>query len=225
MKALVIDSSSSNMIISARNEDKTMTVSCDMGMKQSEKILPLVDFVLSEVNLDAKDIEWTALTSGPGTFTGLRLGYSVLKALTLAFNTPIYGINTMEMIAFPFIENGFKNKIIIPVIDAKKDQAFACIFENGEMKSEIEDIEPSVFFNKIKDNKNEIIVTGPIAKSFVSQFPENNLNITVFDSPMMTTDSLFKIAQKMIENGKKPLEDYDGPEYFRKSEAEINFKA
>lgn len=225
MKALVIDSSSSNMLISARNEDKTMTVSCDMGMKQSEKILPLVDFVLSQVNLDAKDIEWTALTSGPGTFTGLRLGYSVLKALTLAFSTPIYGINTMEMIASPFLDSAFSDKIIVPVIDAKKDQAFACIFENGKMKSEIEDIEPADFFNKIKDIKNEIIVTGPIAKSFVSQFPENNLNIKVFDYPMMTTAALFDIAQKMIENGEKPLEDYDGPEYFRKSEAEINFKS
>lgn len=221
MKALAIDSSATNMMISARNEENTSTVSSDISMKQSEKILPLIDFVLKEVGLEAKDLDFAALCSGPGTFTGLRLAYSALKALTLANGTPIYAVPTMDAIAFPF--STFE-KTIVPVVDAKKKQFFAAAYKKGEKIIEVEDIAPENFLKKLEEakiNLKDILVVGSISKQFASAIGNE---IASFATPIFTTEAIFTLAEKKMKDGEPPLADYDGPEYFRKSEAEINFK-
>ena len=80
MNALAVDSAASRMVIAAKKDDDVATLSLDIAMKQSEKILPAIDFVLSEVGLTPADLDYTAICKGPGTFTGLRLGFSALKA-------------------------------------------------------------------------------------------------------------------------------------------------
>lgn len=240
MKALAIDSSSKNMIIAARNEENTFSVSSDISMKQSEKILPLIDFVLKEGGLEAKDLDFSALCSGPGTFTGLRLGYSALKAISLSNGKPVYAVPTMEVLAHPFVKNAaLKEKTIVPVVDAKKNQFFAAAFKNGKKTIEAQDITPECFLEKLRkvdervDAKNDakiedvfgedVFVVGSISKQFAEILKNLGLkNVSYFDSPFLTTNSLFELAAKKIEDGEKPLEDYEGPEYFRKSEAEIN---
>ena len=71
------------MTIAAKNEDIKASLSLDMGQKQSQKLLPAIDYVLSQVELKPADLDYTALTSGPGTFTGLRLAFSALKTYIL----------------------------------------------------------------------------------------------------------------------------------------------
>lgn len=224
MNALLVDSSASNMIISARKGLNTMTVSVDMGMKQSEKILPVIDYVLRETGLDSSELDFMALCEGPGTFTGLRLGYSALKAISLAFNKPIYGFSTLKVLAHPF--SSF-SQIIIPVIDAKKNQAFAAAFEKGTQIIEACDTTPIDFLSQLKKidgyEKKEFLVAGSISRNFCQKIKEidENINISFFETSVFTTDELFELGEKAFENGEKPMEDYDGPVYIRKSEAEI----
>ena len=219
MNALAIDSAAANMIIAAKNENTTATVSLDLGQKQSQKILPAIDYVLKEAGLDAKELDYTALCSGPGTFTGLRLAFSALKAIELAHNVPVYGIPSLEAYAFPF--RNFPNQIV-SVIDAKKDQFFASVYRGDETLMEAEDTTAEKVLSKISKDE-DVIVAGPDAKIFgeILKNLEPNLKICWTESEPLSTDSLFKIAEKMIEQKKEPLADYSGPVYIRKSEAEL----
>ena len=70
MKALVIDAAASCMHIAAKNDDFKASISLDLGQKQSQKLLPSIDYILEQVGLKSSELEYTALTSGPGTFTG-----------------------------------------------------------------------------------------------------------------------------------------------------------
>ena len=78
MKALAIDTSLTRITICAKNEDKVSYLVLDIGMKQSEKLLPSIEFVLSQVELKLEELDYTVLCKGPGSFTGLRLAFSFI---------------------------------------------------------------------------------------------------------------------------------------------------
>lgn len=219
MKALAIDSAASNMIISAKNDFLTATLSLDLGQKQSQKILPAIDYVLKQVELESKDLDYTALCSGPGTFTGLRLAFSALKAIELAHNVPVYGIPSLDVYAFPFKN---LNMQTISVIDAKKNQFFAAIYKNEQTILEAEDTTAERVYSKL-NKEEEILICGPDASIFSNLLKEidSNLKIKFTSAQPLSTQSIFSIAENMIEQKKEPLADYDGPVYLRKSEAEI----
>ena len=102
MKALAIDSASGCMTVSAKNDDITTSLSLDIGPKQSQELLPAIDFVLKKVDLKPEELDYTVLCKGPGTFTGLRLAFAAFKSIELAFNKPVYGVSTLECYASPF---------------------------------------------------------------------------------------------------------------------------
>ena len=220
MKSLAIDSAASCMVIASRNDDLTATLSLDIGMKQSQKILPAIDYVLKQLDMTPADLDFTALTAGPGTFTGLRLAFSALKAIELAHDVPIYGIPSLDAYAFPFRDFG---GTVVSVIDAKKDQFFAAVYRDGSCILEAED----TTVERIRDflnscNTENAIVVGPDAGIFSEALKEAGYK-SAKHLPFQpnATESLFAIAEEMIEQKKEPLKDYDGPIYLRKSEAEI----
>lgn len=224
MKSLVIDAASNCMTVSAKNDTNKATLSLDMGQKQSQKLLPSIDFVLSQLELSPKDLDYLALTSGPGTFTGLRLAFSALKAISLAFNLPIYGVPTLDAFAHPY--SAFEG-LVVSVIDAKKDQFFAAIYEKGSRVIEAADTNVETVANalsdKTKESNKKILLCGPDAKIFFEELKKINpaLNLVTYKSEPLPTDSLFEITETMIDEKKAPLTDYEGPVYLRKSEAEI----
>ena len=223
MKALVVDAASSCMTIATKNEDIKASLSLDMGQKQSQKLLPAIDYVLSQVELKPADLDYTALTSGPGTFTGLRLAFSALKAIELAGNIPVYGVPSLSAYAFPFSEF---DGTVVSVIDAKKDQFFAALYESGKTISEAEDTTAEKVAKKL-DASKKILLCGPDAAIFAEELKKINdsLNLTVYPSQPLCTETLFTLAEEMIEQKKEPLADYDGPVYLRKSEAEIKLES
>ena len=186
-------------------------------------MLPSIDYILEQVDLKSSALEYTALTSGPGTFTGLRLAFSALKAIELAHNVPVYGIPSLDAYAFPY---SCFDGTVVSVIDAKKDQFFAAIYENGRQICEAEDTTAESVAAKL-DKSKKILLCGPDAAVFSEELKkiDSSLNLVVYASQPVPSDSLFTIAESMIEQKKEPLADYDGPVYLRKSEAEIKLES
>ena len=129
MKALAIDCACSRLTVAAKNDDKSCTAIYDIGMKQSETLVPALDFVMEKCGLAKNELDYTCLTIGPGSFTGLRLGISALKAIECAFGTPVYGISSLETYAFPYAEFGLP---VLSCIDANKDRFFAGLYKEGK---------------------------------------------------------------------------------------------
>ena len=207
------------MTVSAKNDDITTSLSLDIGQKQSQELLPAIDFVLKKVDLKPEELDYTVLCKGPGTFTGLRLAFSALKSIELAFNKPVYGVSTLECYASPF--KNFEG-LVISTVDAKKEQFFAGIYENKKTILEPEDTTIEKVISVI-DKTKKVLCVGSDAKLFAEELKQNSpsLDVIYFDAQINTCINLFNIAEKMIEEKKEPLKDFEGPEYLRKSEAEI----
>ncbi len=219
MKALAIDCAVSKISVAAKNENFLVKTVLDIGTRQSEKLLPTIDYVLKEVGLSPKDLDYTCLTLGPGTFTGLRLGLSTLKALTLANGTPLYGIPSLDAYAWPYKTS---LESVLSLIIAKEDEYFYSFYKGGKKLTDEDDREIEEILKQVNPEL-PLLVCGQGAKDFVESVQERAPLYTVhaFLPENDACDALFEIAEKMIHEKKSPLQDYDGPLYVRKSEAEI----
>ena len=224
MKALAIDCACSRMTVAAKNDDKTFTAIYDIGMRQSETLVPALDFAIEKRGLEKGSLDYTTLTIGPGSFTGLRLGISALKALECAFGTPVYGISSLEAYAYPYANLGLP---VLSCIDANKDRFFAGLYKEGKSLLADGDYDIPYLAQALKNEEKIILAGFEKDTSKLKGLLEPELpQIKIFLPPVspVTTESLFALAEKMIKEGKAPLQEYDGPVYLRASEAEIKLK-
>lgn len=222
MNALAIDSASRTMAIAAKKGDVAVTVVLDAAMKQSEKLLPIIDWVLSQLDLTVANLDYAVLCKGPGTFTGLRLAFSALKALQLSHNIPLYAVPSLDVYAYPFSDI---DGAVVSVIDAKKDQFFASIYRNGICCMPPADTKIEAVAEQL-NTEESILVVGANADTFAEILRSfaPTLAVRCPKAHPAPTNALFALAEAMIEKKEPPLADYDGPAYLRKSEAEIALK-
>ena len=130
------------------------------GLTHSEKLVPLIDHCLNSCGLDVKDIDLFGCVNGPGSFTGLRIGISTINALSQSYDKKIIGVDTLEAIAFNFRHfEGY----IIPMIDARRDNVFAAVFESGDAfkrKKEDDVINVDELLSQISSYKGRMIFAG-----------------------------------------------------------------
>lgn len=222
MKALAIDCAVSRLTVSAKNDDKFCSAVYDIGMKQSETLVPALDYVLSKCGVSKNELDYTVLTVGPGSFTGLRLGISALKAIECAFGTPVYGISSLETYEYPFLNFDLP---VLSCIDANKDKFYARIYNNGKVFLEDGDWDISKIIEKVSEF-NEIIIAGPDSLKLKEIIQNENKKIIIrtLNTSTLTTQSLFEIAENKIATKTPPLKDFDGPVYLRASEAELKLE-
>lgn len=215
MKALAVDCATSRFAVAAKNgEDVVKAVfegSVCGKIKLSGKLLPAIDYVMKEAGLSPSELDAVALTAGPGSFTGLRVGLSALKALTFAYGTPVYAVPTLDALAYPY--RG-AHQIVLPVIESRRDEFFFAIFMRGQKLSSEEDLDVQQILAKI-DGEADVLVCGPAAPQFVELcLLHSPLRHMCYFSPEDdATSSLFAIAEQMIAHGDPPLEGTSGPLY------------
>lgn len=219
MKALSIDCAVSRLMISAKNDDKIFTSIYDIGMKQSESIVPAIDYVLEKVLLSPSELDYTAITLGPGSFTGLRLGISAVKAIELAYNVPVYGISTLTMHAYCFKDFELP---VLAAIDANKNKYYANLSDKNKTIMEDGDWDTDIIIKNVKKIK-KLIVCGPDANKLKDIIIAQNKKIKILTpkTNIVTAEALFSIAEDMISKNQPGIKDFDGPLYLRASEAEI----
>ena len=100
------------------------------GLTHSRTLLPMVEDMLKNSELQLKDMDAIAVAAGPGSFTGLRIGISAVKGLAWAADKPCIGVSTLEAMAWPL---SHLTGIIVCAMDARRQQIYNAVFraENG----------------------------------------------------------------------------------------------
>ena len=127
MKILGIDTSAKTLNLALVNDNK-MLVDCRINTvdrAHSALILPLLNNILVLNSIKINEIEGIAVSIGPGSFTGLRIGLSTAKGLAFALSTPIVGINTLESYAFRWLDLPGR---LCPLIRARRGEYYFAIF-------------------------------------------------------------------------------------------------
>lgn len=130
MKILAIDTSANTSTVAVLENDTLIGLfSANIKNKHSEVLLPMVKNLLESLSLTNEDIDAYAVSQGPGSYTGIRIGAATIKGLAFQTNKACVGVSTIEALAnnLEFFEG-----IVCPVMDARREQVYAGAFLNGE---------------------------------------------------------------------------------------------
>jgi tRNA threonylcarbamoyladenosine biosynthesis protein TsaB len=124
---LAVDSATPVAGVALLNEDKLIREDfVNYKKTHSETLMPMIDKVLSDCDCSMQDVTALAVTTGPGSFTGLRIGLAAVKGLSLACGKPIIGISTLDVIAANIISS---NALVCPLLDARKQEVYTAIYD------------------------------------------------------------------------------------------------
>lgn len=139
---LNIETATKNCSISIAKDGETVLCKegAEQGYSHAEKLHVFIKEGLEELNLHFSDLNAIAVSQGPGSYTGLRIGVSAAKGLSYALNIPMIAIDTLEILASQI---AITDGIIVPMIDARRMEVFSAFFDNKYLK--------------IRDTKAEII--------------------------------------------------------------------
>ncbi|MDR2418500.1 MAG: tRNA (adenosine(37)-N6)-threonylcarbamoyltransferase complex dimerization subunit type 1 TsaB [Treponema sp.] len=104
---------------------ETWYVEIDAGQRHSELLMDLIDSLLKTANIVPTDVDALASMKGPGSFTGLRIGFSTAQGIALALGVPSLSIPTLDCMAVP---HQHWSGIVVPAIDAKKRCFFSALY-------------------------------------------------------------------------------------------------
>lgn len=127
MKVLGIDTSTKTLSVAICDDDKIICENfINSTMNHSCTLIPTIDNLLVFANLKISDIDLFVTTSGPGSFTGIRIGISTVKGFAWAMDKPCIAISSLEALAFNLIDT---DCIACPVIDARGDRVYTSLFK------------------------------------------------------------------------------------------------
>lgn len=132
MKILAFDSTARAASVAILDDERPLAIfTVDNGLTQSELLLPMAEDALKALKLSFSDIDIFAATMGPGSFTGVRIGASLIKGLAFGKNKPCVGVSTIEALAYNMMPH---DGIIVPVMDARRQQVYTAIFTSNDKK-------------------------------------------------------------------------------------------
>lgn len=138
---LNIETSTTNCSVALSKEGETIVLKEDYnnGYSHAEKLHVYIDAVLKEAGVALNAIEAVAISKGPGSYTGLRIGVSTAKGLCYALDKPLISVSTLEALAHQVTcDNG----VIVPMLDARRMEVYSAVFDS--QYTEIREIQAQV---------------------------------------------------------------------------------
>ena len=225
MKILAIDSTAIVASVALCDDDKLIAIyTVNNSNTHSETLLPMVESILKQSGLTADDIGLFAVSNGPGSFTGVRIGCATAKGLAFGREVPCMGVSTLEALAYNL--KG-ADGIICPVMNARRNQVYNALFrcENERLVRLCPD--RAIAINELVEEleseyKNEkIYLTGDGYDITNPAIPEEKLGYT---HPMMAHQNAYSVAMCALESyraGNGIVSDSElAPTYLRPSQAE-----
>jgi tRNA threonylcarbamoyladenosine biosynthesis protein TsaB len=130
MKLLALDSATAACSAACWSQGEVVAQSVETcSGRQAEILMPMVRRVMREAALDYEALDLIAVTSGPGSFTGVRIGLATARGLALAAGLPLAGITTLQALAAAPPEEERRGRIILAALDARRGQIYAQFFD------------------------------------------------------------------------------------------------
>ncbi|NLC66870.1 MAG: tRNA (adenosine(37)-N6)-threonylcarbamoyltransferase complex dimerization subunit type 1 TsaB [Clostridium sp.] len=227
MYILSIDTSSNNCSVAILKDFNLLAeVNINYKLQHSEQLMPIIENLLESLDLKPSSLDNLCLSIGPGSFTGLRIGLSLIKGMALALNIPIYAANSLETLSYAFLGTSY---YILPMIDALRGGYYNAIYKFNNNKLEIvkkPDINTiSEIEKNIQDLDTKVIIVGDILDKEESEgfkpldkiilANENNSIPRALNIPYLLRDRILK----------KDFDDINSltPLYMRRSQAENQY--
>jgi len=248
MNILALDSSAEILSVALAAGEGVWHFEVDNGKRHSELMMECIDMLFKSAGLLPAELNVAACMKGPGSFTGLRIGFSTAKGLSMALGIPLVSIPTLDCLAWHL---SAWPGIVIPSMDSKNECFFTALYFKGICLTGFLDTSPELISLEIEKiraqgsipcekisisdpvdtpveniSKNEpIILTGPGAELMKERIEEHIPGDQIKIDPefgMGRAKELIKIVKKDILYKANDIDS--GPLYLRKSDAELKLE-
>lgn len=130
MRILALDTATSACTVAVTDGDRVLSeLTLEVPRAHSTRLMPLIAQAVAESGLAKTDLDGLAAGTGPGSFTGLRIGLSTVKGLAFALGKPCAGVGTLAAMAYG---TGAQIGLVVPMLDAKRGEVFAAVYAVGD---------------------------------------------------------------------------------------------
>ena len=194
----------------------------------SETLLPMLDEIVKMTGVDPKELSAIAISGGPGSFTGLRIGAASAKGLGLALDLPLIHVPTLDAMALNIYSS---NALIVPIMDARRNQVYTGIYKNTaklEVIRESMAISIDELLDILRETDREgkierIVFLGdgvPVFREYIDENFEISHDFAPANLNRQRASNIAMLGMEMFKEGKTMVSDDMRPEYLRKSQAE-----
>lgn len=194
----------------------------DAGATHAGQLMPTILQTLTAANVGFDDLEGVAVSIGPGSFTGLRIGLSTAKGLCLARNLPLAAVPTLDGLAYLL---PFSRYQVCPLLDAKRKEVYAALYDTSEglpqRRTDYRAIKPE----NLQDDIDEPTIFLGDGVSAYKELIQERLGPQAHFAPphltLTTGSTIALLGHRLLVEGKRVDIRSIEPLYLRKSDAEI----
>ena len=214
---LVVDTTSTACILGIFTREKNFQIQFKDRIRHSRNLVPFIDFILDSLDVSIADLSYIFCATGPGSFTGIRIGIATIQAISYALNIPVIGFSSFDVWGYTYRE---MDAVIVPVVDAKMKRFYSAIYYKGKNQSGFLDISLNDLAEKIPAG-HDVLFCGQDYKQLTDIY-QNKSGQGIIEIPgntqYLNPELLFQYGQILTE--KYPDGNECIPLYLRKSEAE-----
>ncbi len=240
MKILAIESSGAQASAAILQDGKVLAYEeGPFKVTHSETLMPLVARTFAVAGVNKEDIDAIAVSGGPGSFTGLRIGSATAKGLGMALHKPLIHVPTLHAMAYNFLGSG---NIIVPIMDARRDQVYTgvftfvirpdqmidfSIFKDSSAMSITELMEYLNDLISLDGNPPLVVFLGDGVEKYeqtIDELADFNYALAPDELNLQRADSVGLVGMIYYFEGMVTDPDEEAPDYLRLSQAEREAK-
>ncbi len=205
-----------SVALSKNGEAIAIKESNDANYSHAENLTSFIQEVFSKTNFELKNIDAVAVSKGPGSYTGLRIGVSTAKGLCYALGKPLIAISSLKAMASGYIRQSLNSSFTYycPMIDARRMEVYCAMYDNklNEInKTAAVIIDPTSFSEQIQ--KNKIIFFGDGAMKCRAEI--NHANAIFVEGIVTSASPMAAISEKKYQEKKFEDVAYFEPFYLK----------
>jgi len=182
----------------------------------SENLNLFIEAIFEETDFKMTDLDAVAVSKGPGSYTGLRIGVSTAKGLCYGLDVPLISVDSLESLAYLAMQNPshFKFDYIIPLFDARRMEVYSAVYSNDLIL--VEDVKAEVIeFDSYQEfiNSGAVLFIGPGAEKCQPNFKEETI---VFDLTVeVSAKGMIEISEQKYQRDRIEDVAYFEPFYLK----------
>lgn len=199
-------------------------ISLHVGLSHSEKLIALIDEILKRNGMATRDIDGIAVSIGPGSFTGIRVGVATARGLAQSLNVPLVGIPSLDGLAFGIGKSG---ELVCPMIDALRREIYTSLYEGRERLVPHQLIGIENWLERLKEMNGNLLFLGDavdIHENLIKDFLKKKAKIVQKNRRYASAVRIAELGSERFASGEGKKYDEVFPLYIRRPEAEVRWE-
>ncbi|MDY6822691.1 MAG: tRNA (adenosine(37)-N6)-threonylcarbamoyltransferase complex dimerization subunit type 1 TsaB [Thermodesulfobacteriota bacterium] len=224
MKILAVDTATFSCGLALAADDQILFQSAHISRQtHSRRLMPMIDAALKTTGLTLDGLNGFAVTKGPGSFTGLRIGISTVKGLAAVADKPVAGISSLDALAWPFV---FTAMPVCVLMDARKSEVYTCRYQNdGNTLARITEEQALPPAEALQGLKTPHIVVGSGVEAYrdlIRETAGENAVPAMRFQHIINPAIVAHLGMQQLKNGTASTAGTITPVYLRQPDAVIN---